>query len=100
MAEFNVTATDLRHQFSHWVNRVNLAGDRVLVVRHGRLLAALVSPAELNKLDGQQDAATPDEFLVLLKESVKAKNYCAGCSGFIHRPPAAEARSGSGDAEV
>ena len=89
MADHNVTSTDVRSEFSLWLNRVNLAGDRVLIVRHGRLLAALVSPQELEKLDGKPAGHDPEEFFALLKESVKAKNYCARCESFIHRGPSA-----------
>ena len=87
MAEYNVTTTDVRSEFSLWLNRVNLAGDRVLIVRHGRLLAALVSPQELEKLDGKGGGHEPEEYFALLKESVKARNYCANCESFIHRAP-------------
>jgi antitoxin (DNA-binding transcriptional repressor) of toxin-antitoxin stability system len=57
MARFEVTATDLHDQLSACLNGVAYRGDRLHVVRHGRVVAVVISPDEALRLDAAADAA-------------------------------------------
>jgi prevent-host-death family protein len=46
-----VPVTQARAEFAELVNRVVYGGERVVVTRHGKPLAALVSAADLERLE-------------------------------------------------
>jgi len=47
-----VTASEARDGFSELVNRVEYGGERIVVTRHGKPIAALVSASDLAALEG------------------------------------------------
>lgn len=53
-----IPVTQARAEFADLVNRVVYAGERVVVTRHGRPLVALISAADLERLEAL-DAAEP-----------------------------------------
>jgi prevent-host-death family protein len=50
-----LAATELRTRGSEAINRVTYAGDRVLLQRHGRNVAAIVSIEDLELLQALED---------------------------------------------
>lgn len=55
MAEISVTAA--RDQLGELVNRAAYSGDRIVLTRHGRAVAALVPLAVLRDVEDAEDAA-------------------------------------------
>src|SRR5215468_5346726 len=55
---YEVPVTQARAEFADLVNRVVYGGERVVVTRHGRPLVALISAADLDRLD-QADEQRP-----------------------------------------
>jgi prevent-host-death family protein len=53
-----IPVTQARAEFADLVNRVVYGGERVVVTRHGRPLVALISAADLERLEAL-DAAEP-----------------------------------------
>jgi prevent-host-death family protein len=51
----NVTATTVRDSFSETLNRVAFKGDRIILERHGKPVAALVSVEDLELLEELKD---------------------------------------------
>lgn len=49
--KMEVPSNDVRVRFSMWLNRTEVRGDRVVVLRHGKPVAALVSIADLEKIE-------------------------------------------------
>lgn len=72
-----IPVTQARAEFADLVNRVVYAGERVVVTRHGKPLAALVSAADLERLE-ELDRAGDAQVVKLTSESRE-------------QPPAAEA---------
>lgn len=59
-ADQEIPVTQARAAFADLVNRVGYGGERIVVTRHGRPLAALVSAADLERLrrlDAEEEAA-------------------------------------------
>lgn len=50
-----VAATTLRQEFSDILNRVVYGGERIAVERHGKTVAALVNPDDLELLEALED---------------------------------------------
>lgn len=48
---FEVPVTQARSDLAELVNRVAYSGERVVLTRHGKPLAALVSPSDLERLE-------------------------------------------------
>jgi len=60
MAE-EIPVTQARADFAELVNRVVYGGERIVMTRHGKPLAALVSAADLERLELlDQDAPAPN----------------------------------------
>ncbi|MCW2642082.1 MAG: prevent-host-death protein [Dactylosporangium sp.] len=57
---YEIPVTQARAEFADLVNRVAYGGERVVVTRHGKPIAALVPAADLDRLeqDDQQERAT------------------------------------------
>ena len=53
--------SEARESFSATVNRVTFGGERVVLTRHGRRVAAVVPIADLELLEQIEDAADLDE---------------------------------------
>ena len=52
---YEIPVTQARAQFADLVNRVVYAGERVVLTRHGKPIAALVSAADLDRLDAADE---------------------------------------------
>ncbi len=52
-----ISTADLRRSLSDTLGRVQYAGDRVVIGRHGNPVAALVSLDDLRALEAMEDAA-------------------------------------------
>jgi prevent-host-death family protein len=50
-----ITATNVRDSFSETLNRVAFKGDRIVLERHGKPVAALVSVEDLELLEALED---------------------------------------------
>lgn len=57
---YEIPVTQARAALADLINRVVYGGERVVVTRHGKPLVALVSAADLEKLEGSGPAADED----------------------------------------
>ncbi|AGL20124.1 type II toxin-antitoxin system Phd/YefM family antitoxin [Actinoplanes sp. N902-109] len=48
--DYEVPVTQARAEFAELINRAAYAGDRTIVTRHGKPIAALISAADLERL--------------------------------------------------
>lgn len=60
-----VPVTQARAEFAELINRVVYGGERVVVTRHGKPLVALVSAADLGRLEESEAAAEAGEEQVI-----------------------------------
>lgn len=60
--------SEARESFSTTVNRVAFGGERVVLTRHGRRVAAVVPIADLDLLESLEDARDLDEVRRALAE--------------------------------
>ncbi|MFR9792487.1 type II toxin-antitoxin system Phd/YefM family antitoxin [Streptomyces sp. MB22_4] len=58
---YEIPVTQARAELADLINRVVYGGERVVVTRHGKPLAALVSAADLARLDALDAADEPGE---------------------------------------
>ncbi|MFE0106037.1 type II toxin-antitoxin system Phd/YefM family antitoxin [Streptomyces sp. NPDC059009] len=58
---YEIPVTQARAEFADLINRVVYGGERVVVTRHGKPLVALVSAADLRRLEELGEAAEPAE---------------------------------------
>jgi prevent-host-death family protein len=63
-----VTTTELRNASAEMLNRVQYQGDRVIVERHGKPVAAIVSVDDLEILEALEDRIDLDAARKALKE--------------------------------
>ncbi|MGW7366519.1 type II toxin-antitoxin system Phd/YefM family antitoxin [Streptomyces sp. NPDC054841] len=54
---YEIPVTQARAELAELINRVVYGGERVVVTRHGKPLAALVSAADLERLEGLERPA-------------------------------------------
>jgi len=54
---YEIPVTQARAELAELINRVVYGGERVVVTRHGKPLVALVSAADLERLERDQEAA-------------------------------------------
>ncbi|MGW6458934.1 type II toxin-antitoxin system Phd/YefM family antitoxin [Streptomyces sp. NPDC055078] len=54
---YEIPVTQARAELAELINRVVYGGERVVVTRHGKPLVALVSAADLERLEQGQEAA-------------------------------------------
>ncbi|MEU6127151.1 type II toxin-antitoxin system Phd/YefM family antitoxin [Streptomyces sp. NPDC047123] len=57
---YEIPVTQARAELAELINRVVYGGERVVVTRHGKPLVALVSAADLERLEGLADAAAEE----------------------------------------
>ncbi|MBC7273332.1 MAG: type II toxin-antitoxin system Phd/YefM family antitoxin [Streptomyces sp.] len=57
---YEIPVTQARAELADLINRVVYGGERVVVTRHGKPLVALVSAADLERLEDQPESA-PDQ---------------------------------------
>ncbi|MFE4372578.1 type II toxin-antitoxin system Phd/YefM family antitoxin [Streptomyces sp. NPDC056835] len=53
---YEIPVTQARAELADLINRVVYGGERVVVTRHGKPLVALVSAADLERLEGEPEA--------------------------------------------
>lgn len=53
---YEIPVTQARAELAELINRVVYGGERVVVTRHGKPLVALVSAADLERLEGEEVA--------------------------------------------
>ncbi|MEU3251117.1 type II toxin-antitoxin system Phd/YefM family antitoxin [Streptomyces sp. NPDC006997] len=66
---YEIPVTQARAELADLINRVVYGGERVVVTRHGKPLVALVSAADLERLEGRPEAA--DERVVSAVSGVR-----------------------------
>ncbi|GGN51867.1 antitoxin [Streptomyces albiflavescens] len=66
---YEIPVTQARAELADLINRVVYGGERVVVTRHGKPLVALVSAADLERLEELQDPA--DEQVISSLSSVR-----------------------------
>jgi prevent-host-death family protein len=70
--------SEARESFSTTVNRVAFGGERVVLTRHGRRVAAVVPIEDLELLEAIEDARDLDEVRAALAEPANAERIAWG----------------------
>ncbi|WP_407563242.1 type II toxin-antitoxin system Phd/YefM family antitoxin [Streptomyces sp. 184] len=60
---YEIPVTQARAELADLINRVVYGGERVVVTRHGRPLVALVSAADLEKLENPEHPAAEEQVI-------------------------------------
>ncbi|GAA2137497.1 type II toxin-antitoxin system Phd/YefM family antitoxin [Streptomyces synnematoformans] len=60
---YEIPVTQARAELADLINRVVYGGERVVVTRHGRPLVALVSAADLEKLDDLENPPAEEQVI-------------------------------------
>lgn len=91
---YEIPVTQARAELAELINRVVYGGERVVVTRHGKPLVALVSAADLERLEG---AAEPAEEQVISSvssvrqvSSAPGERRRFGIAAEHRRPPAGD----------
>lgn len=88
---YEIPVTQARAELAELINRVVYGGERVVVTRHGKPLVALVSAADLERLElaGQQDDEPVTTSVSTLRTSSPSAPGERGRFGIAaeHRPP-------------
>jgi len=69
MSDDEIPASEARKNFSAILNRVSVRGDRVVMERHGKSVAAMISMEDLALLEALEDRYDVDEARAVLAES-------------------------------
>lgn len=80
---YEIPVTQARAELADLINRVVYGGERVVVTRHGKPLVALVSAADLERLQELPDA--DEEQVVSSVSSVRSASTTSSGSGERHR---------------
>ncbi|MGA4846990.1 type II toxin-antitoxin system Phd/YefM family antitoxin [Streptomyces sp. G5(2025)] len=81
---YEIPVTQARAELAELINRVVYGGERVVVTRHGKPLVALVSAADLERLEALAEAAqAPEEQTISTVTSIGSAP--AAASGPAHR---------------
>ncbi|THA77024.1 type II toxin-antitoxin system Phd/YefM family antitoxin [Streptomyces sp. A0642] len=89
---YEIPVTQARAELAELINRVVYGGERVVVTRHGKPLVALVSAADLERLESEE-AAEREQVI----RSVSSIGSSASAPGERHRfGIAAEYQGGQG----
>jgi prevent-host-death family protein len=64
-----VTVADAKNHFSDLLRRAEYGGERVIVERHGKPVAVIVSTDDLKRLEALEDAADVRDAQAALKEA-------------------------------
>ncbi|MEV5314232.1 type II toxin-antitoxin system Phd/YefM family antitoxin [Streptomyces sp. NPDC052610] len=62
---YEIPVTQARAELADLINRVVYGGERVVVTRHGKPLVALVSAADLQRLEESKESGEPEEEQVI-----------------------------------
>ena len=98
-----VTVADAKNHFSDLLRRAEYGGERVIVERHGRPVAVIVSTDDLKRLESLEDVADLRDAEAALKEAAEhgtipldAVLRKHGLDHLLVRPQRKKARRGSG----
>lgn len=69
MSTTRVSASAARERLSDLLNEVSVRGDRVVLERHGKRVAAMISPDDLDLLQALEDRYDLEEMRRVLAES-------------------------------
>ncbi|MEU8564146.1 type II toxin-antitoxin system Phd/YefM family antitoxin [Streptomyces cyaneofuscatus] len=71
---YEIPVTQARAELADLINRVVYGGERVVVTRHGKPLVALVSAADLERLEGLdgEGAAADEEQVISSVSSIRS----------------------------
>lgn len=69
MSDDQIPASEARKNFSDILNRVSVRGDRVVMERHGKSVAAMISMEDLAMLEALEDRFDVEEARAALVES-------------------------------
>jgi prevent-host-death family protein len=67
----SVTVADAKNHFSDLLRRAEYGGERVVVKRHGKPVAVIVSTGDLRRLEALEDAADVRDGEAALKEAAE-----------------------------
>jgi prevent-host-death family protein len=92
---YEIPVTQARATLADLINRVVYGGERVVVTRHGRPLVALVSAADLERL--QEGSAAAEDGVISTLSTVRESSSAPGERQRFgiaaqHRDPAADKR--------
>ncbi|WP_189936049.1 type II toxin-antitoxin system Phd/YefM family antitoxin [Streptomyces sulfonofaciens] len=73
---YEIPVTQARAELADLINRVVYGGERVVVTRHGKPLVALVSAADLRRLEEERDMA--DEQVISSVSAIGTAPSAAG----------------------
>ncbi|MEU7644985.1 type II toxin-antitoxin system Phd/YefM family antitoxin [Streptomyces huasconensis] len=90
---YEIPVTQARAELAELINRVVYGGERVVVTRHGKPLVALVSAADLERLEALAEAAqAPEEQTISTVTSIGSAPPAGPGSGHRRFGIAAEHR--------
>lgn len=69
MSDDQIPASEARRHFSDILNRVSVRGDRVVMERHGKSVAAMISMEDLALFEALEDRFDVEEARAALAES-------------------------------
>ena len=69
MSVTRISASEARERLSDLLNEVSVRGDRVILERHGKRVAAMISAKDLDLLQALEDRYDLDEMRRVLAES-------------------------------
>ncbi|WP_326696332.1 type II toxin-antitoxin system Phd/YefM family antitoxin [Streptomyces sp. NBC_01754] len=92
---YEIPVTQARAELAELINRVVYGGERVVVTRHGKPLVALVSAADLGKLEAGEEAAAQEQVI----RSVSPLGSVASAPGEPRRFGIAAEHRGENDRE-
>ncbi len=78
---YEIPVTQARAELADLINRVVYGGERVVVTRHGKPLVALVSAADLERLENEPEAAAEEQVI----SSVSTPGGSLSAPGERHR---------------
>ena len=73
---YEIPVTQARAELAELINRVVYGGERVVVTRHGKPLIALVSAADLQRLENEEAAA--EEQVIRSVSSIRSVTSAPG----------------------
>ncbi|MFF3175632.1 type II toxin-antitoxin system Phd/YefM family antitoxin [Streptomyces sp. NPDC057900] len=73
---YEIPVTQARAELAELINRVVYGGERVVVTRHGKPLVALVSAADLERLENEE--AAEQEQVISSVSSIHSSSSAAG----------------------
>ncbi|GAA1887355.1 type II toxin-antitoxin system Phd/YefM family antitoxin [Streptomyces durmitorensis] len=78
---YEIPVTQARAELADLINRVVYGGERVVVTRHGKPLVALVSAADLERLEAMADVDVDEEQVVSSVSSLRSTSSPSAGAG-------------------